>query len=152
MDIWSVQFQEIQPSRRPSTQSQHLSSYDHLLGLAGGEGGTVVLGVAVSSVLLLLPRGREQNKSQTFFCPHPLSTGLSDQHWLLPHQDIWASPQTHNKLITSHCKSRPSAPYLDFIASEEFHFNGLLQYSLSVHVSSCLDYLNRKNTFRRARG
>lgn len=57
------------------------------------------------------------------------------------------------RLQTFHCpslKADASPPYLDFIASEEFHFNGLLQYSLSVHVSSCLDYLNRNITFRRS--
>lgn len=66
----------------------------------------LVLGVAVSSVLLLLPKRERMEQKPNLFCPHALSTGLSDQHWLLPHQEIWASPQTHNKLITSHHKKQ----------------------------------------------
>lgn len=117
---------------------------------SGREGRTVVLGLAVSSLLLLLPKESE-NESQNFFLPSLLikrAFGLT----LLPHQKIWGGSQTHNHLICGqHQNQTLLAPYLDFIASEEFHLNGLLQYSLSVHVSSCLDYLSRKNTFRRAK-
>lgn len=119
---------------------------------SGREGRTVVLGLAVSSLLLLLPKESE-NKSQNFFLPSSLvayqKSFWTDTFTTSENLGKFTDPQPPYLWPTP--KSDPSAPYLDFIASEEFHLNGLLQYSLSVHVSSCLDYLSRKNTFRRAK-
>lgn len=132
------------------------SSHHHLQSFAGGEkGGQWFWGLLYHHFCSHSQKEARKNKNQNLFCPpSSLSTGLSDWHWLLLHGKLWGSPQTCNKLtyLWPPPKADPSAPYLDFIASKEFHFNGLLQYSLSVHVSSCLDYLNRKNTFRRAGG
>lgn len=118
---------------------------------SGREGRTVVLGLAVSS-LLLLPKESE-NKSQNPFLPSSLNayqkSFWTDTFTTSENLGKFTDPQPPYLWPTP--KSDPSVPYLDFIASEELHLNGLLQYSLSVHVSSCLDYLSRKNTFRRAK-